>query len=166
MDPGRIRVLALILASGFVVIVSGAWLVERRRSRAEAPGWVRGRHWALWTAGLVVLAAVLGWFGARRIVAAVPPDAQRIAVVPFRASGSEEIREFGLGLSDLLAAALDNVGGIRTVPARTVAARLSRLGDPQEAALEDVLGAPCVRRERAPRSPGPSPPRAATYGSR
>jgi len=69
----------------------------------------------------------------------VPEAASHLAVLPFRASGSGEVREFGVGVVDLLSTALSDVGGIRTVPSRTVFATLGRSGEPGTLTLEEEL---------------------------
>jgi TolB-like protein len=58
----------------------------------------------------------------------VPEAATRLAVLPFHATGSDDVREFGIGMVDLLTTALSDVGGIRTVSSRTVLARTGAKG--------------------------------------
>jgi TolB-like protein len=71
-----------------------------------------------------LLAAGLWAVRSGTVRASVPVAAERIAVFPFNATGSAEVREFGVGMVDLLSTALNDVGGIRTVASRSVFARL------------------------------------------
>ena len=57
----------------------------------------------------------------------VAPEAEVIAVLPFRASGTG-VDVMGEGMVDLLARDLDAVGGVRTVDPRTVLSRWRRVG--------------------------------------
>jgi serine/threonine protein kinase len=57
----------------------------------------------------------------------VAPEAEVIAVLPFRASGVG-LEVMGEGMVDLLARDLDAVGGVRTVDPRTVLSRWRRVG--------------------------------------
>jgi eukaryotic-like serine/threonine-protein kinase len=57
----------------------------------------------------------------------VAPEAEVIAVLPFRASGAG-LEVMGEGMVDLLARDLDAVGGVRTVDPRTVLSRWRRIG--------------------------------------
>ena len=57
----------------------------------------------------------------------VAPEAEVIAVLPFRASGAG-VQVMGEGMVDLLARDLDAVGGVRTVDPRTVLTRWRRVG--------------------------------------
>jgi TolB-like protein len=57
----------------------------------------------------------------------VAPEAEVIAVLPFRAQGTD-VEVMGEGMVDLLARDLDAVGGVRTVDPRTVLTRWRRAG--------------------------------------
>lgn len=146
-----IRGTALVLAGLFLPVLGVAALWRRRRAAASAavPGpvadaaLVRRRvrretmRWATATVAFVVIALGLWAFGARAAGSAVPPAAERIAVLPFHATGTDEVREFGVGMVDLLSAALSEVGPIRTVASRSVLARVGAGTGPlsMEAAL-------------------------------
>ena len=151
MESGLIRRLALVLAAGFLVAVPAVWLMARSRHEGKAPqqapaegsGRTRAgrRRWGYAVAALLVIAS--GLWGMRMRVAArgpVPEAAERLAVLPFHATGSAEIREFGTGMVDLLTAALSDVGGISTVPSRTVLAAVRESGgDDGMLALDGAL---------------------------
>src|SRR5690606_983400 len=64
------------------------------------------------------------WASGTRVSGDVPAAAERIAVMPFHATGSADVRELGVGMVDLLTAALSDVGPIRTVASRAVLARV------------------------------------------
>jgi TolB-like protein len=137
--PSSIRTFALALIAAFVILVPVVWLMSRRRaaSRAESEAdlhWGSGGHAAKpaprpgtrrWVTGLIALVLIASGLWAYRAKAgALPPAAERLAVLPFHATGSAEVREFGVGMVDLLTAALSDVGGIRTVASRSVLARV------------------------------------------
>jgi tetratricopeptide (TPR) repeat protein len=84
------------------------------------------RAWAASLAVLLLVTAGLWGLGARSMRSSVPAAAERLAVLPFHASGSSEVRELGIGMVDLLTTALSDVGGISTVSSRTVLARVRR----------------------------------------
>jgi hypothetical protein len=110
-----------------------------RPSFIPTPTGVGRRRWAIALAGLVLVTGGLWGFGVRLSGSPVPEAAAHLAVLPFRASGSGEVREFGVGVVDLLSTALSDVGGIRTVPSRTVFATLGRSGEPGTLTLEEDL---------------------------
>lgn len=146
MQASAIRLSALVLAGGFLLVVPTVWMVARMpRDAAPTVASPRRRVWRRrWGAGvgaLLLLAAVLWGFrtvSSRR--APVPAAAARLAVLPFHATGSSEVRELGVGMVDLLTAALSDVGGISTVPSRTVLAGVRDVGDdPDVLSLENEL---------------------------
>ena len=151
MSVGLVRGMALLLAVIFLPVVAAAFFWQRRAQRLEdatagdgSPGvdgrrsWRRGtRRWAVALVSLCVVALGMWAFGARWPAGDVPPAAERIAVLPFHATGATEVQDFGAGMVDLLSAALGDVGPIRTVPSRTVLARV-RDSD-GEWSLEDAL---------------------------
>jgi TolB-like protein/tetratricopeptide (TPR) repeat protein len=96
-------------------------------------------RWGVATGSLVVLALGLWAFGARPAGGEVPAAAERIAVLPFYATGSDEVREFGRGMVDLLTAALSDVGPIRTVASRSVLARVG--ADGSALSPDEAMGA-------------------------
>jgi hypothetical protein len=134
-----IRMVALGLAALFLVLIPLLWFRERaaqRRAAAESSDmhWGVGtgaprrrrrgtKRWLATTLGLAVLAAGLWSFRSRLSAGDVPEAATRLAVLPFHATGSDDVREFGIGMVDLLTTALSDVGGIRTVSSRTVLQR-------------------------------------------
>src|SRR5690606_27349962 len=99
------------------------------------------RRWGAGVGALLLLAAVLWGFrmvSSRR--APVPAAAARLAGLPFHATGSAEGPGLGVGMVDLLTAALSDVGGISTVPSRTVLAGVRDMGDdPDILSLENGL---------------------------
>jgi TolB-like protein len=150
-----IRTAAALLAAGFLLVVPTVLVLDRsgRPSRATDRTGARADHPAAsaspspspdstssppargsgrrgtgrWATALGVLVALsLGaWWAGARIGAPVPAAATHIAVLPFHATGSEAARELGVGMVDLLSAAMDDVAGIRTVSSRSVLARVS-----------------------------------------
>lgn len=146
VGPETVRRWALVLAVGFLVVVPVVWLLDRQRRRAGtdavaagASGRLGRRGTRRWAAAVVVLFAVavgLWAFRSRLSGGPVPEAATRLAVLPFQATGSEEVREYGVGMVNLLSAALSDVGGIRTVPSQTVLARVDGGSVPT---LEDQL---------------------------
>jgi TolB-like protein len=80
------------------------------------------------SAGVLVVFALAATILLRpRTIRAVVPEAEVIAVLPFRASGSG-VAVMQEGMVDLLARDLDAVGGVRTVDPRTVLSRWRRAG--------------------------------------
>ena len=161
--PGAIRAFALALASGFLVLIPVVWLLERRAARRDAAIAAADMHWGIgravarrrpgtrqWLVALLAFTVVAGGLWAFRSGAAggaVPEAATRLAVLPFHATGSAEVQEFGTGMVDLLTTALSDVGGIRTVSSRTVLARLGRRDAPgldQSLEIGRALGAGSV----------------------
>ena len=162
-----VRGIALALAAGFLLLVPFVWLVDRRvagggggmpakATPADAatgsggatagPGNRGGervgrgtRRWAGALLVLVVLAGTAWWAGAGRSGGAVPVEATRLAVIPFHVSGSESVRELGVGMVDLLSAGMNDVAGIRNVSGRTVLARLGEESDAATVSLERAL---------------------------
>jgi TolB-like protein/tetratricopeptide (TPR) repeat protein len=151
-----IRGTALVLAALFLPVLGAAALWRRRRAAAvsagntatasapaasASPADTRSRsgavRWATATVAFVVIALGLWAFGARVTGGTVPAAAERIAVLPFHATGSDEVREFGVGMVDLLSAALSDVGPIRTVASRSVLARVG--GGPAPLSVEAAL---------------------------
>jgi TolB-like protein len=153
MAPAMVRRAALLLALGFLVVVPATWLLDRRARRraaalaaATTPGAQAGvattrrrgyRRWASAVVALCVVAAALWGLGMRASGSAVPEAATRLAVLPFHATGGDAVREYGVGMVNLLSAALDGVGGINTVPSQTVLARVG--GDGAVMALAEHL---------------------------
>jgi TolB-like protein/tetratricopeptide (TPR) repeat protein len=144
LPPDLIQRTAIVLAALFLPVVAAAFLWQRRRTRAaaapagpairERPG---VRRWALALTSLVVIALGMWAFGTR-VSGDVPAAAERIAVMPFHATGSADVRELGVGMVDLLTAALSDVGPIRTVSSRAV---LARVGSDAGALSLDALRA-------------------------
>jgi TolB-like protein len=128
------------------VLVPALVLLERRRKAAvlatatsAAHAHLSGRRrWAVALGALVVLTAGLWGFGSRVAGGSVPVAAERLAVLPFHATGPGDVRELGIGMVDLLTTALSDVGGIRTVASRSVLARAGR-GDAAELDLATSL---------------------------
>jgi TolB-like protein len=149
-SPGPIRQVALVLAAGFLILTFGVWRLLRRRFRAHAaepaiaaPVRPAGRTRRFrWAAAVVVFCALAsGMWGFRTHLSgnSVPAAATHMAVLPFHATGSAEARELGIGMVDLLTAALSDVGGIHTIPGRTVLARIrSDYGD-ADVAIDNTL---------------------------
>lgn len=141
VSPRGVRVLAVALGLLYlVVLVALAALVRRHRGEADASrGSALPRGW-----GLVAVVSVLALVGAgawlarsRLFAESLAPGADTIAVLPFTTSGSG-VEEYGTGMVDLLTPALDDVGEIRTVNARTVLHHWAqRVGD----APADLAGA-------------------------
>ena len=132
VGPETVRRWALLLGVGFLLVVPVVWLLDRRRRSATGtdrrviggvPGRRGTRGWAAAVLVLFVVAVGLWAFRARLSGGPVPAAATRLAVLPFQATGSAEVREYGVGMVNLLSAALSDVGGIRTVPSQTVLAR-------------------------------------------
>ncbi|HSJ30497.1 MAG TPA: hypothetical protein VK933_03625 [Longimicrobiales bacterium] len=151
MSVGLVRGMALALAVVFLPVVAAAYFWQRRAPRLDAAtaagdslagdgrrSWRRGtRRWAVALVSLCVVALGLWAFGARWPAGDVPPAAERIAVLPFHATGAPDVQEFAVGMVDLLSAALGDVGPIRTVASRTV---LARVRDSEgEWSLDDAL---------------------------
>src|SRR5690606_8114398 len=107
-------------------------VVQPRRSRARAL--------AVFVM-VVLLASLAGVYAVTRDpgAAAVPDAATRLAVLPFHAAGPVEVHEVGRGMVDLLTPALNDVGGIHTVPARTVLARMPGEGQSPLLPLDELL---------------------------
>ena len=138
-----VRVLAGLLAVGFVVVVPTVWLLRRRSDAGEHSGSPRRRfltpgRWSMALVALLVLSLGAWWVGGRRAPDVVPAAATQLAVLPFHVSGPDQFGDMGSGLVDLLSAAMDDVVGIRTVSSRTV---LARTGEDKNAAvpLEEAL---------------------------
>lgn len=149
--PDGVRLLALGLVVLFLALMPVLLVLERRRTNAapataneaatvEATHARRAgtRRWAVTLAALLVVAAGLWGFGSRVAGGSIPVAAERLAVLPFHATGSAEVRELGVGMVDLLTTALSDVGGIRTVASRSVLARAGR-GDAAELDLATSL---------------------------
>lgn len=126
-STGTIRAIGAVLALGFVALVAGLSLHHAGRLRAArdtgavlAPhALLRGRRLTL-TVGVLLVLGTGAWFAAPRMLrGTVAPGADRIAVLPFSASGVG-VSEFGEGMVDLLSTSLDQVGGIGTIHPRTV----------------------------------------------
>lgn len=123
MEPATVRTMGL----GFVVVylIALGGLVLRQHRNAPTEG---ARLWrvlpqgrALAALGVILLGTgTAGWFLSNRLYAgSVTPEAGTIAVLPFTTSGAT-VADYGVGMVDLLSPALDEIGGIRTVSARTV----------------------------------------------
>ena len=150
-EPSTVRIIAVLLLAVFLVAVPALLYVQRKARpvsegsaapEGDAPSGPTGvgrRRWAIALAGLLLVTGGLWGFGVRLSGSPVPEAAAHLAVLPFRASGSGEVREFGVGVVDLLSTALSDVGGIRTVPSRTVFATLGRSGEPGTLTLEEEL---------------------------
>lgn len=123
MGPSTVRTLGLGFVVVYLVALGGLLIREHRNAPGE-----RARLWRVLPQGRVLAALVVillatgtaGWFLSNRLYAgSVAPEAGTIAVLPFTASGAT-VADYGVGMVDLLSPALDEIGGIRTVSARTV----------------------------------------------
>jgi tetratricopeptide (TPR) repeat protein len=128
--------IALILAWAFDITPEGV-----TRAALE-PAAVETKHrWPLVaTLAIVVLVALGGvfWWVRPRLLGAVEPDAQVIAVLPFNTSGPG-VELLGEGMVDLFSANLNDVGGIRTVDSRTVMHRWQQRATAGRLDLEGAL---------------------------
>lgn len=153
-SPQLIRTFAVIIAAGFVLVVPTLWWFAHRQERSaratESEGTVgvadaaarrrsTRRRWAAAAAALFLTAGGLWAFRSRLEARPVPAAAERVAVLPFHATGSPEVRELSVGMVDLLTPALSDVGGIRTVASRTVLARLHSTSGHDELPLSKAL---------------------------
>ncbi len=82
-------------------------------------------------------AGAVAWLATRPKAVAVTQEAERIAVLPFSASGPG-VEVLGEGMVDLLATNLQGVGGIQTVDPRLVLKRWGRK-DPDEEGVQEAL---------------------------
>lgn len=142
--------IVLLVLVGFPFVVGLSWAFEvtpngLRRSRPE-PGATSLRNAApvaVMTAGALVLAIATTWWVLR--APAAPDDgtglvADRVAIVPFRVSGPEEIGYLGEGMMDLLAAKLGGESGPRAVDPGTLMGALGATeGDLARGLPEDSL---------------------------
>lgn len=130
--PSQVRLLAIGFGFGFVLIGLGGWLVARRKA-ALAPAKVeseaaarRRRLLNRRSLSVAIIFLLLGsgawWARPRLLGGTVAPGAELIAVLPFHGAGTVA-EEYGLGMVDLLSTNLDQIGGVRTVSARTVMSR-------------------------------------------
>ena len=128
-----IRALGIALIIGFVAVVGAAWWAASRpapKPESVPPGAAadvgagrarggRRRHLAYSAAVILLVLGGVFWWIRPRILGAVAPDAQVIAVLPFNTSGPG-VELLSEGMVDLLSTNLDAVGGIRTIDSRTV----------------------------------------------
>jgi serine/threonine-protein kinase len=82
-------------------------------------------------------AGAVAWLATRPRAVAVTAEAERIAVLPFSASGPG-VEVLGEGMVDLLTTNLQGVGGIQTVDPRLVLKRWGRK-DPDEGGVQEAL---------------------------
>ena len=82
-------------------------------------------------------AGAVAWLATRPTAVAVTEEAERIAVLPFSASGPG-VEVLGEGMVDLLATNLQGVGGIQTVDPRLVLKRWGRK-DPDGEGVQEAL---------------------------
>jgi serine/threonine-protein kinase len=82
-------------------------------------------------------AGAVAWLATRPEAVAVTEEAERIAVLPFSASGPG-VEVLGEGMVDLLTTNLQGVGGIQTVDPRLVLKRWGRK-DPDEGGAQEAL---------------------------
>jgi eukaryotic-like serine/threonine-protein kinase len=82
-------------------------------------------------------AGAVAWLATRPKALAVTEEAERIAVLPFSASGPG-VEVLGEGMVDLLTTNLQGIGGIQTVDPRQVLKRWGRK-DPDEGGMEEAL---------------------------
>ena len=120
------RALALDPADRFPSVAAFAEALDQRSAapgprRGPRPALIAGAAAALLLGGLVAMA--LWWRGG----GPVAPEAETIAVLPFRVSGAG-VAAVGEGMVDLLSRDLDAVGGVRTVDPRTVLSRWRQVG--------------------------------------
>jgi eukaryotic-like serine/threonine-protein kinase len=83
-------------------------------------------------------AGAVAWFATRPTAVAVTEEAERIAVLPFSASGPG-VEVLGEGMVDLLTTNLQGVGGIQTVDPRLVLKRWGRKEMDQEGGVQEAL---------------------------
>ncbi|UCC82580.1 MAG: hypothetical protein JSW46_16635 [Gemmatimonadota bacterium] len=129
--------IALILAWAFDITPEGV-----RRAQPLEPGEARVRQrWPV-VATLAIIALLIAggifWWIRPRVLGPVDPSAQVIAVLPFNTSGPG-VELLGEGMVDLFSANLNDVGGIRTVDARTVMHRWQQRADEGRIDLEGAL---------------------------
>jgi TolB-like protein len=84
------------------------------------------------------VAGAVAWLATRPAAVAVTEQAERIAVLPFSASGPG-VEVLGEGMVDLLTTNLQGVGGIRVVDPRLVLKRWGRKDPDEERGVEDAL---------------------------
>jgi TolB-like protein len=145
-SPARVRLLAIAVAGIYLLVLPVLLVLDRRRADSKqldpatpaVPRRAVSRRWAVAVTVFAVVAAGLWGFGSRVAGGSVPVAAERLAVLPFHATGPAEVRELGVGMVDLLTTALSDVGGIRTVASRSILARAGR-GDAAELDLVTSL---------------------------
>ena len=144
LPTGAIRWTGVLLAVGFVLTTTALALHRRSAGAAFVAARIpQGRRLVAALAVLLVLGSGAWWTGAKLMGRTVAPGAERIAVLPFSASGSSAT--LGEGVMDLLATSLDQAGGVRTVHPRTVMVRWAQRAG--SAALLDLEGSLAVGRE-------------------
>jgi tetratricopeptide (TPR) repeat protein len=129
--------IALLLAWAFDVTPEGV-----KRTEPLEPGQTRvRRRWPVVASLVVVTLLIAGgifWWIRPRVLGPVDPSAQVIAVLPFNTSGPG-VELLGEGMVDLFSANLNDVGGIRTVDARTVMHRWQQRAADGRLDLEGAL---------------------------
>lgn len=150
----------LATLAGFPAALVLAWFLELRQTRGSGSAVPAGRGsersgWRLWNRGRAVtigilLAAGVGLLGYRMLGPrrTVTPAAEVIAVAPFSAVGGEA-SSVSEGMAQLVAANLDQVGGLRTLdPTRVLRAwgrgGVTRRSEEEALALARDLGAGSV----------------------
>ena len=83
-------------------------------------------------------AGAVAWLATRPTAVAVTEQAERIAVLPFTASGAG-VEVLGEGMVDLLTTNLQGVGGIQVVDPRLVLKRWGRKDPDEESGVEEAL---------------------------
>ncbi len=135
-DATLVRALDQDPAKRFPTATAFADALETGRSGAYEAAARGSRRWmGVAAVAVLLLAAFVAWTALRGRPPVVEA-AQRIAVLPFRASGAD-VELLGEGLVDLLSTNLDGVGGIEAVEPRTVLQRWKERGS--SAALDDAL---------------------------
>ena len=146
METTVIRWTGALLTVGFIATVTTLAVLQQRGggaawALARIPG---GRRLGIALVAFFVLGSGAWWTGARLMGGTVAPGAERIAVLPFSASGVGAV-ELGEGMVDLLATSLDQVGGVSTVHPRTVMHRWAQRAG--AGATLDLAGSLAVGRE-------------------
>lgn len=121
--PETVRTLGLAFGIVYLIALAGMMVREHRTARFVPARLLRVLPQGKVLAALAVIllaTGTAGWLLSNRLYAgSVAPEAETIAVLPFTVSGSA-VADYGVGMVDLLSPALDGIGGIRTVNARTV----------------------------------------------
>jgi tetratricopeptide (TPR) repeat protein len=133
---------ALLLGWTFDLTSGGLRRTDAAPEGAAAEGSPRrtfSMRYSMAITALVLMGGAVWWLRPSLLSGKVVAGADVVVVVPFRATGSEEIRLLGEGMVDLLSTNLDEVGAIRTVDPRQVLRLWRGLEDGGGAADPDAL---------------------------